>query len=691
MTGAPRREGDPSGDPSARRAGALRAEIEKHNRAYYVDDAPTIPDAAYDLLLRELEELEGAHPELRSSDSPTQRVGSAVRSDLPAVRHAVPMLSLGNALTEDEARAFDQRVRDTLARDPALARPSEEPITYCCELKFDGLAVNLRYEGGVLVAAATRGDGSVGEDVTPNVRTIRTVPLRLEGCAARVLEVRGEVLMFRADFDRLNARQRERGEREFANPRNAAAGGLRQLDSKVTAQRRLHFFAYGVGQLDGVEEPARHSATLDWLAGIGLPVNRERAVAFGIDQLLQFYRAVQGHRPTLPFEIDGVVYKVDERDLRERLGFVSRAPRFAVAHKFPPQEALTTVLGIEVQVGRTGAITPVARLAPVVVGGVTVANATLHNEDEVRRKDVRVGDTVSVRRAGDVIPEVVAVVAERRPAQTEPWSMPTHCPVCGSGIERGEDEAIARCSGGLFCPAQRKQALLHFASRRALDIEGLGEKVVDQLVDASLVRTIADIFRLDVATLSGLDRMGDKSAANLAGAIAAGRRTTLARFIYSLGIRHVGEATAAALARHFGRFEALAGADAAALLEVDDIGPVVAEAIGHFFAEPHNRDVIEQLRRAVVLEDEHEGAARPSAPSGPLAGRILVLTGTLEHLTRDEAKAAIEAAGGRVAGSVSKKTDFVVAGAEAGTKLARAHELGVAVIDERQLRALLEA
>jgi len=706
-------DADRAGAPdiaSAERVRRLRAEIERHNQAYYELDAPTIPDAEYDRLMRELEALELAHPALRSADSPSQRVGGAARSDLPSVRHALPMLSLNNAFDDAEVVAFDRRVRDALVREGVRAPDDGGPVDYCCELKFDGLAINLRYEDGILAGAATRGDGSVGEDVAPNVRTIRSIPLRLHGSTAPVIEVRGEVLMFRADLERLNAQQRARGEHEFANPRNAAAGGLRQLDPRATARRRLRFFAYGVGELVGAAEPDHHAATLDWLGAMGLPVSDLRDVVQGAPGLLGFYRAVQQRRAALPFDIDGVVYKVNARALRERLGFVSRAPRFAIAHKFPPQEAITTLLDIDVQVGRTGALTPVARLAPVVVGGVTVTNATLHNEDEIRRKDLRLGDSVIVRRAGDVIPEVVAAIPERRPAAARAFVMPRQCPVCGSAVERPADEAIARCTGGLYCAAQRKQAVLHFGSRRALDIDGFGERIVDQLVDGGLVRTLADLFRLDAATLAGLERMGEKSAANRVAALAAARRTTLGRFIYGLGIRHVGETTARDLARHFGGLDALLAADEAALLEVPDVGPVVAASIRRFLNEPHNRTVIGQLREAGVTWDEHApqraaplaaGAAGPlpspdSDPlarqaAGPLAGRSVVITGTLEGMTRDEAKAAIEAAGGKVTGSVSRKTDFVLAGAEAGAKLARAQELGVRIIDADALRALLGA
>jgi DNA ligase (NAD+) len=666
------------------RARQLRAEIERHNTAYYVLDDPLIPDSEFDRLFGELQALEARYPELVTADSPTLRVGGEPRSDLPSVRHAVPMLSLNNGLSEADAVAFDARVRELLAKagHPAAA------VTYACELKFDGLAVNLRYENDVLTLAATRGDGTVGEDVTPNVRTIRGIPLRLKPNGAAVIEVRGEVLMYKRDLERLNRAQRELGEKEFANPRNAAAGSLRQLDARVTARRRLHFFAYGLGQLGGVPEPGRHSEGLDWLASLGVPVCEERAVVEGVDGLLQFYRRAAERRSALPYDIDGVVYKVDSLAAQAALGFVSRAPRFALAHKFPPQEALTQVLDIEVQVGRTGALTPVARLAPVVVGGVTVTNATLHNEQEVARRDVRIGDTVVVRRAGDVIPEVVRVVEERRPPDARPFRMPQRCPVCGSAVERSVEEAVARCTGGLVCAAQRKQALLHFASRRALDVDGMGERVVEQLVDSGRVKTAADLFHLDQATLAGLDRMGEKSAANLLQAIAKARETTLERFIYALGIRHVGESTAQALATRFGSLDRLLAADEDALLQVPDVGPVVAQSIRRFLDEPHNRQVIEALRKAGVHWSETAGSTVRG--EGRLGGRTFVITGTLAGLTRTEASEMIQAAGGRVSGSVSKNTDFVVAGGQAGSKLERARELGVAVIDEAQLRRLLD-
>jgi len=667
------------------RAKQLRAEIERHNTAYYVLDAPLIPDAEFDRLFAQLQALEAQYPELATADSPTLRVGGAPRSDLPSVRHAVPMLSLNNGLSEADAVGFDARVRELLAK----AGQPTPVVAYACELKFDGLAVNLRYLNGVLNLAATRGDGMVGEDVTPNVRTIHSIPLRLKDSRAAVIEVRGEVLMYKRDLERLNRAQRDSGEKEFANPRNAAAGGLRQLDARVTARRRLHFFAYGIGELVGAPEPESQSALLDWLQALGVPVSEERATVEGIDGLLAFYRRAGERRANLPYDIDGVVYKVDSIKAQRALGFVSRAPRFALAHKFPPQEALTQVLDIEVQVGRTGALTPVARLAPVTVGGVTVTNATLHNEQEVARRDVRVGDTVVVRRAGDVIPEVVSVILERRPPGTQPFRMPTRCPVCGSAVERLEQEAIARCTGGLVCAAQRKQALLHFASRRALDIEGLGERLVDQLVDSGRVRTPADLFHLDQAALMALDRMGEKSAANLLQAIEKSRNTSLDRFIYALGIRHVGESTAQALAAHFGSLDALLAADEARLLEVPDVGPVVAQSIRRFLDEPHNRQVIAALRQAGVHWLESAGSKAPG--EAPLSGRTFVLTGTLPGLTRIEASEMIQAVGGHVSGSVSKKTDFVVAGEDAGSKLDRARELGVPIIDEAELRRLLRA
>ena len=675
-------EPDPKDWPA--RAVWLRAELHRHGHAYYVLDNPTIPDAEYDLLFRELQALEEAHPELQSPDSPTQRVGGAPLPEFSQVQHDVPMLSINNGFSDDDIVNFDRRAREGLKRDEQAP-----PLEYACELKFDGLAINLRYEHGVLVQAATRGDGSTGEDVTANIRTVRSIPLKLHGDQVPALiDVRGEVLMFKADFARLNQRQRDAGQKEFANPRNAAAGSLRQLDSKITAQRSLRFFAYGKGRLDGVPFPASHSDLLDWYQRLGIPVCNERSVVQGAAGLLAFFADIGTKRAQLPYDIDGVVYKVNRVDQQQQLGFVSRAPRFALAHKFPAEEATTTVLGIDIQVGRTGALTPVARLAPVSVGGVTVTNATLHNEDEVRRKDIRIGDSVIVRRAGDVIPEVVANVPERRPADAREFVMPTECPVCGSPVERAEEEAVARCSGGYIkCAAQRKGGLLHFVSRRAMDIEGLGEQLVEQLVDKGLVTTPADFYKLGLVMLAELDRMATKSAQNVLDALEKSKSTTLARFIYALGIRHVGESTAKALAKHFGKLDALLEANEDQVLAVDDIGPVVAHSIRTFLSDPLNRELIEQLRAAGVHWDE----AEPERGPQHLAGKTFVLTGTLPTLKRDDAQAMIEAAGGKVSGSVSKKTSYVVAGEEAGSKLAKAEELGIPILDEEGLKKLLES
>ncbi len=662
------------------RAAWLKKELNRHSHAYYVLDKPTIPDADYDRMFRELVELEQEHPDLVTADSPTQRVGDKPSPQFEQVRHSMPMLSLNNAFGDEEVVAFDRRVKDALQVDS---------VEYSTELKFDGLAISLRYENGLFVQAATRGDGTTGENVTANIRTVKAVPLRLHASSPpAVLEVRGEVLMYKSDFAQLNARQRDAGQKEFANPRNAAAGSLRQLDSRITAQRALRFFAYGIGMLEGGEMPASHSALLDWYASMGLPVCRERAVVRDAQGLLDFFNGIAVKRRELPYDIDGVVYKVNRLEQQQRLGFVSRAPRFAVAHKFPAEEAMTVVQDIGVQVGRTGAITPVARLAPVFVGGVTVTNATLHNEDEVRRKDIRIGDTVIVRRAGDVIPEVVAYVPELRPVDARQFVMPTACPVCGSEIVRPEEEAVARCSGGwIKCPAQRKGGLLHFVSRRAMDIEGLGEQLIDQLVDKHVITTAADLYKLGFRSLAELDRMADKSAQNVLNALENSKSTTLARFIYALGIRHVGEATAKELASHFGNLDAWLNASEDQLLEVADIGPVVARSIISFLADPLNRELIEQLRAAGVHWPESEPVL--DAPK-PFAGKTFVLTGTLPTMTRDEAAEKIEAAGGKVAGSVSKKTSFVVAGEEAGSKLAKAQELGIPILDEAGLIRLLE-
>ena len=670
----------PHASDVAARAEWLRNELNRHSHAYYVLDNPSIPDAEYDQLFRELQELEANHPKLILSDSPTQRVGGEPLPEFHQVRHEVPMLSINNGFSEEDIQNFDRRVREGLG--------SDHDIRYACELKFDGLAINLRYEQGLLVQASTRGDGFTGEDVTVNIRTIRSIPLKLQTTTpSSLIEVRGEVLMFKSDFDKLNQRQRAANQKEFANPRNAAAGSLRQLDSRITAQRSLRFFAYGIGRLDGAPTPTRHSALLDWYQSLGIAVCAERTVVSGAQGLLDFYVAMGQRRAQLPYQIDGVVYKIDDIEQQKILGYVSRAPRFAIAHKFPAEEATTTVLDIEIQVGRTGALTPVARLVPVSVGGVTVTNATLHNEDEVRRKDIRLGDCVIVRRAGDVIPEVVANVPERRPDHAIEFVMPTACPVCGSPIVRLEEEAIARCSGGwLKCAAQRKGGLLHFVSRRAMDIEGLGEQLVEQLVDKGLVNTPADFYHLTLETLSGLDRMAKKSAQNVLDALEKSKNTTLARFIYALGIRHVGESTAKSLARHFGSLDALLASDEAQVLEVADIGPVVALSILSFFADPLNRQLIDQLRASGIHWEEGE----PEQSNNLLAGKTFVLTGTLPTLSRDDARALIEAASGKVAGSVSKKTSYVVAGEEAGSKLARAEELGIAILNEEQFLKLVE-
>lgn len=679
--------------PHRARAEVLRQQLHHHAYLYYTLDAPEIPDAEYDRLFRELQSLEAQHPELLTPDSPTQRVGGTVLESFTPVRHAVPMLSIRTE-TDTEATgaiAFDARIRRELKLQEA-----DGPVRYVAELKFDGLAMSLRYEHGVLVRAATRGDGETGEDVTHNVRTIGQVPLRLPDEAPPVLEVRGEVYMRRDDFEALNERQRQRiaagskGEKTFVNPRNAAAGAVRQLDSSIAADRPLSFFAYGVGEVsvpsDGRPLWQTHHALLMQLKAWGFPVAAQTAVVEGAAGLVDFHERMAAQRDLLPFDIDGVVYKVDDLRLQQQLGFVTREPRWAVAHKYPAQEEITQVLAIDVQVGRTGKLTPVAKLAPVFVGGVTVTNATLHNEDEARRKDVRVGDTVVVRRAGDVIPEVVSVMADKRLHEAQIFSMPRHCPVCGSEAEREEGEADWRCTGGLFCPAQRKQALLHFAQRRALDIEGLGDKLVDQLVDSARVQTLPDLYRLQLADLAGMDRMAEKSAQNLLDALATSRLTTLPRFLFGLGIRHVGEATAKALARHFGQLQAIMDASEEALAQVPDVGPVVAHSIHTFFAQSHNREVVQALRDAGVHWPESEARAPTELP---LSGLTVVLTGTLSNLSRDEAKDQLEALGAKVAGSVSKKTSCVVAGADAGSKLEKAQALGVPVLDESGLMQLL--
>ena len=670
---------------TARRAAALRAQLHHHAHRYYVLDAPEIPDAEYDRLFHELQAIEAAHPELRTPDSPTMRVGGAVLPGFTPVRHRVPMLSIRTETDTSPAgaEAFDARVRRELELDD-----DAPPVAYAAELKFDGLAINLRYEDGVLVLAATRGDGETGEDVTQNIRTIRGIPLRLNGEPPPVLEVRGEVYMRRDDFERLNEQQRERGEKSYINPRNTAAGAVRQLDPSITAMRPLSFFAYGLGEVAGWTLPPTQGELLDAIEAFGVPVCADRAVVLGAAGLAGFHAEMGAKRDALPFDIDGVVYKVDRLDQQRRLGFVTREPRWAVAHKYPAQEQVTVLKGIEIQVGRTGKLTPVAKLEPVFVGGTTVSNATLHNLFELRRKRVRIGDQVIVRRAGDVIPEVVGRIEAPRPAYVPNFRMPRACPVCGSTVRREKGGIDHRCSGGLFCAAQRKQAILHFAGRRAMDVEGLGDKLVDQLVDGGLIRTLPELYTLGVAKLAALERMADKSAANLIAALDKSKRTTLARFLYALGIRHVGEATAKDLARHFGRLDPLMDATIEQLLEVRDVGPVVAQSIRTFFDQAHNREVVEQLRAAGIVWDEHDGEAGDGADQ-PLAGRTVVLTGTLPTLTRDEAKAMLERAGAKVAGSVSKKTAYVIAGAEAGSKLDKAQELGVTVLDEDGLRALL--
>ena len=671
----------------ADRAAELRAQLQHHAQRYYVLDDPEIPDAEYDRLFHELLALEAADPSLRTPDSPTQRVIGQVLAGFAPVRHRVPMLSIR---TETDTSAAGAQAFDAKLRKELKLAEGDPPIEYAAELKFDGLAINLRYEAGALVQAATRGDGETGEDVTQNIRTIRCIPLRLhagdQGPPA-VLEVRGEVYLRRDDFEALNARQRERGDKTFVNPRNAAAGAVRQLDPAIAAQRPLSFFAYGLGEVQGWALPPTHSATLDAIAACGLPVCADRRVTQGAGGLVAFHEAMGARRDALAFDIDGVVYKVNDRALQDRLGFVTREPRWAVAHKYPAQEQMTRLNGIEVQVGRTGKLTPVAKLEPVFVGGTTVSNATLHNLFELRRKGVRVGDTVIVRRAGDVIPEVVGRIVQPRSRYVPNFRMPPACPVCGSAVQREKGGIEHRCSGGLFCAAQRKQALLHFAGRRAMDIEGLGDKLVDQLVDGGVIRTLPELYKLGVGKLVALERMADKSAANLVAALDKSKRTTLARFLYALGIRQVGEATARDLARHFGALDRVMDASVDQLLAVPDVGPIVAQSIRTFFDQAHNREVVEQLRAAGIMWDEHDGA--PALPAGPLAGKTVVLTGTLPTLTRDEAKARLEAAGAKVAGSVSRKTDYVVAGAEAGSKLDKARALGVPVLDEAGLQGLL--
>jgi DNA ligase (NAD+) len=660
------------------RAAELREQLAYHNYRYYVLDDPAIPDAEYDRLFRELQALEAQYPALVTPDSPTQRVGAEPLKGFAEVRHAIPMLSLGNVFSEEELLDFDRRVREGLG---------VEEVEYSAEPKLDGLAISIRYEEGMLVRAATRGDGATGEDVTQNVRTIESVPLRLYGKGwPSVLEVRGEVYMPKAGFEALNERQREKGEKSFANPRNAAAGSLRQLDPRITATRPLTMYCYGVGVVEGGSLPGTHSAIMEKLKGWGLRVSPELRVVKGAQGCLDYFHAIGERRDSLPYDIDGVVYKVDSIARQRELGFVSRAPRWATAHKFPAQEEMTRLNDVEWQVGRTGALTPVARLEPVQVAGVVVSNATLHNPDEIARKDVRIGDTVIVRRAGDVIPEVVGVVLAKRPPHARAIQTPSHCPVCGSEVEREEGEAVPRCSGGLFCSAQRKNAIWHFASRRAMDIDGLGDKLVEQLVDEELIHDVADLYALTQEQIAGLERMGEKSAANLVEALEKSKESTLERFLYALGIREVGESTARTLSRHFGSLEKIREASEEALLQVEDVGPVVAHHIHTFFRQEHNLEVIDKLIRAGVHWPD---VAVKATGAQPLAGQTFVLTGALESMTRDEAKERLQALGAKVSGSVSKKTRVVVAGAEAGSKLARAESLGVEVWDEARLLQFL--
>jgi len=664
-------------EPAAARAAELREQIAQHDYRYYVLDEPQIPDAEYDRLMQELRALEGAHPKLVTPDSPTQRVSGTPSASFGEVVHQVPMLSLDNAFTEEDLQAFDRRIHERLGVTGEL--------DYVAEPKLDGLAVTVIYRDGLLERAATRGDGVTGEDVTANVRTIRAVPQRLRGPGPALLEARGEIFMPLAGFERMNEQARARGEKVFVNPRNAAAGSLRQLDARITAARPLAAFFYALGALEGASLPERQGELLQWLRTLGLPVSPDARSVRGVAGCLEYYRDMGERRRSLPYQIDGVVYKLDRRADQERLGFLSRAPRWAIAHKFPADEALTVVKGIEFQVGRTGALTPVARLAPVFVSGVTVSNVTLHNIDEVHRKDVRVGDTVVLRRAGDVIPEVVSVILDKRPPEAVPVQLPQSCPVCGSQVLRVEGEAVARCTGGFTCRAQRQGALRHFASRRALDIEGLGDKLIEQLVEREQVRSPADLYALTLPQLSHLERMGEKSAANLLAAIEKSKNTTLPRLLYGLGIREVGEATALALARHFGTLERLMVADESGIRQVPDVGPVVAAHVAAFFASDEHLRVIKALRDKGVKWPDIERAA--GAPA--LAGRTVVITGTLGSMTREQAQEALTARGARVAASVSKKTSFVVAGSEAGSKLAKARELGVPVLDEQQLLSLL--
>lgn len=660
------------------RAAELRDLLNHYSYQYYVLDNPEVPDAEYDRLFRELQTIESDYPELLSADSPTQRVGGQALDRFDEVQHAIPMLSLDNVFDQQELTAFDKRVRDWLNTD--------QQQTYAAEPKLDGLAISIRYENGVLVQAATRGDGSTGEDVTANVRTINSVPLKLQGeHIPAVVEIRGEIFMPKAGFEKLNQSQLANNKKPFVNPRNAAAGSLRQLDSKITASRPLEIYCYGIGVIGGISRPASHSAAMSLIAEWGCRISPELKVLDGLEACQQYIDDLAQRRDSLEYDIDGVVFKVDDTILQERLGFVSRAPRWAIAYKFPAQEEMTTVEDIEIQVGRTGALTPVARLKPVFVGGVTVSNATLHNEDEIRRKDVRIGDTVIVRRAGDVIPEVVKTIITKRPDDAREFVMPTACPICGSDVEREEGEAVSRCSGGLFCAAQRKEAIKHFASRKALDIDGLGDKLVEQLVDAGHIKDVADLFLLTEDTIASLDRMGQKSAENLVNALNAAKSTRFQRFLYALGIREVGEATARALALTYASLDELMQATSESLMEIEDVGPVVAHHIETFFQQTHNREVIQRLLDTGI----HWPAEEKKQTNTALSGKTIVLTGTLQTLSRSEAKEKLLALGAKVAGSVSKKTDYVVAGADAGSKLTKAESLGIDVVDEATLQQWL--
>lgn len=671
----------PVNSPDYQRLQQLRQELLHHSHRYYVLDDPEIPDAEYDRLMRELQRLEERFPEWITPDSPSQRVGGAPLAAFAEVTHLRPMLSLDNALNADEFIAFDKRIRDRLRR--------QEEIEYACEPKYDGIAISLLYRDGVLERAATRGDGSVGEDVTLNVRTIKSVPLRLLGQEyPSLLEVRGEIYMTKSGFEDMNRKAQELGSKSFINPRNAAAGSLRQLDPRITAQRPLTLCAYGVGEVDGGELPQHHTAILQQLADWGFVISPEVSSAKGVEECLAFYQQLQEKRPSLPYDIDGIVYKVNSLELQAALGFVAKAPRWAVAFKFPAQEEMTVLRAVEFQVGRTGTITPVARLEPVFVGGVTVSNATLHNRDEIARLGVKVGDTVIIRRAGDVIPQIVSVVLSKRPDTAHDIRFPEQCPVCASAVVHVEGEAAVRCSGGLICAAQRKEAIKHYASRQAMDIEGLGEKLVDALVEKELVTSMADLYELTESQLAGLERMGKKSAQNLLKALEHSKVTTLPKFLYALGIRDVGQATAATLAKHFGSLEKVLSADEERLQEVPDVGPVVAKRVATFFADERNLQVIQELREHGVHWADIEVVQQEALP---LAGKTYVLTGNLEAMTRDQAKARLEALGAKVSGSVSGKTDCVVAGPGAGSKLSRAESLGVAIIDEAGFLQRLEA